>query len=424
MPTPRSGNRADADTTMGGMSSSSPSSSALHRVSGRIGGIAESATLKVDAKAKALKAEGRPVIGFGAGEPDFPTPDYIVEAAVEACRDPRNHRYTPAGGLPELKAAIVEKTLRDSGYDVEPAQVLVTNGGKQAIYAAFAALVDPGDEVILPAPYWTTYPEAIRLAGGVPVEVLADETQDYKVTVEQLEAARTERTQVLLFCSPSNPTGSVYSVDEIKAIGAWVEEHGLWVITDEIYEHLVYDGFETGSLPVLCPAITDNCVVVNGVAKTYAMTGWRVGWAIGPKDMIKAATNLQSHATSNVANVSQRAAIAAVSGDLAAVEEMKQAFDRRRKTIVSMLNEIDGVVCPEPKGAFYVYPSVKGLLGREVDGVAPQTSAELAELVLDRAEVAVVPGEAFGSPGYLRLSYALGDDDLVEGITRLQKLFA
>jgi len=425
---------------MDSMSSSSPSPSsepstgppsgppsgppALHRVSGRIGGIAESATLKVDAKAKALKAEGRPVIGFGAGEPDFPTPDYIVDAAVEACRDPKNHRYTPAGGLPELKKAIVEKTLRDSGYDVEPAQVLVTNGGKQAIYAAFAALVDPGDEVILPAPYWTTYPEAIRLAGGVPVEVLADETQDYKVTVEQLEAARTERTQVLLFCSPSNPTGSVYSVDEIKAIGAWVEEHGLWVITDEIYEHLVYDGFETGSLPVLCPAITDNCVVVNGVAKTYAMTGWRVGWAIGPKDMIKAATNLQSHATSNVANVSQRAAIAAVSGDLAAVDEMKRAFDRRRKTIVSMLNEIDGVVCPEPKGAFYVYPSVKGLLGREVDGVTPQTSAELAEMVLDKAEVAVVPGEAFGSPGYLRLSYALGDDDLVEGITRLQKLFA
>ncbi len=424
MPTPRPGNRADADTTMGGMSSSSPSSSALHRVSGRIGGIAESATLKVDAKAKALKAEGRPVIGFGAGEPDFPTPDYIVEAAVEACRDPRNHRYTPAGGLPELKEAIVEKTL--------PRQRVRRGAGPGAGHQRRQAgdlrgvrgAGRPGRRGDPPAPYWTTYPEAIRLAGGVPVEVLADETQDYKVTVEQLEAARTERTQVLLFCSPSNPTGSVYSVEEIKAIGAWVEEHGLWVVTDEIYEHLVYDGFETGSLPVLCPALTDNCVVVNGVAKTYAMTGWRVGWAIGPKDMIKAATNLQSHATSNVANVSQRAAIAAVSGDLAAVEEMKQAFDRRRKTIVSMLNEIDGVVCPEPKGAFYVYPSVKGLLGREVDGVTPQTSAELAELVLDKAEVAVVPGEAFGSPGYLRLSYALGDDDLVEGITRLQKLFA
>ena len=394
------------------------------RVSARIGGITESATLAVDAKAKALKAAGRPVIGFGAGEPDFPTPEAIVAAAQEACADPRNHRYTPAGGLPELKAAIVEKTKRDSGYAIAENQVLVTNGGKQAVYEAFAALLDPGDEVLVIAPYWTTYPEAIRLAGGVPVEVLADETQDYKVTVEQLEAARTERTQVLLFCSPSNPTGSVYSVEEIRAIGAWVEEHGLWVITDEIYEHLVYDGFETGSLPVLCPELADNCVVVNGVAKTYAMTGWRVGWAIGPKDMIRAATNLQSHATSNVANVSQRAAIAAVSGDLAAVDTMKQAFDRRRKTIVSMLNEIDGVVCPEPKGAFYVYPSVKGLLDREIDGVTPQSSAELAELVLDKAEVAVVPGEAFGSPGYLRLSYALGDDDLLEGITRLQKLFA
>ena len=408
---------------------SSPSSSRPRdrRVSQRIGSIAESATLKVDAKAKALKAEGRPVIGFGAGEPDFPTPDYVVEAAVEACRDPRNHRYTPAGGLPELKKAIAEKTLRDSGLAVEPAQVLVTNGGKQAIYSAFAAMLDPGDEVIVPAPYWTTYPEAIRLAGGVPVDVLADETQDYKVTVEQLEAARTDRTKVLLFVSPSNPTGAVYTADEIRAIGAWVEQHGLWVLTDEIYEHLVYDGVETGSLPVLCPDLVDNCVVVNGVAKTYAMTGWRVGWMIGPVDLVKAATNLQSHATSNVANVSQRAALAAVEGDLAAVDEMKVAFDRRRRTIVAMLNEISGVVCPTPKGAFYAYPSVKGLLGKPLggaDGPVLDSSAELAEYILDKAEVAVVPGEAFGSPGYLRLSYALGDDDLVEGITRLQKLFA
>ena len=393
-------------------------------MSHRIGSIAESATLKVDAKAKALKAEGRPVIGFGAGEPDFPTPDYIVEAAVEACRDPRNHRYTPAGGLPELKKAIADKTLRDSGYAVEPAQVLVTNGGKQAIYAAFAAMLDPGDEVIVPAPYWTTYPESIQLAGGVPVEVLADETQDYKVTVEQLEAARTERTKVLLFVSPSNPTGAVYTADEIRAIGRWVEDHDLWVLTDEIYEHLVYDGVETGSMPVLCPYLQDNCVVVNGVAKTYAMTGWRVGWMIGPKDLVKAATNLQSHATSNVSNVAQRAALAAVEGDLTAVEEMKTAFDRRRGTIVAMLNEIPGVVCPTPTGAFYAYPSVKGLLGKEYDGRVIDSSAALAEYILDRAEVAVVPGEAFGSPGYLRLSYALGDDDLVEGISRLQKLFA
>ena len=403
-----------------GFASSGPDA----RISARIGGIAESATLAVDAKAKALKAAGRPVIGFGAGEPDFPTPGYIVEAAVEACRDPKNHRYTPAGGLPELKQAIVDKTKRDSGYVVDPAQVLVTNGGKQAIYEAFATILDPGDEVLLPAPYWTTYPEAIRLAGGVPVEVLADETQDYKVTVDQLEAARTERTKVLLFVSPSNPTGAVYTADEIRAIGQWVEDHDLWVLTDEIYEHLVYDGIETGSMPVLCPSLADNTVVVNGVAKTYAMTGWRVGWMIGPTDLVKAATNLQSHATSNVANVSQRAAVAALTGDLSAVAEMKKAFERRRQTIVSMLNEIDGVVCPMPGGAFYAYPSVKGLLGDEYDGTVINTSAGLAEYILDRAEVAVVPGEAFGTPGYLRLSYALGDDDLAEGIARIQKLFA
>ncbi len=395
-----------------------------NRVSERIGGIAESATLAVDAKAKALKAAGRPVIGFGAGEPDFPTPGYIVEAAVEACRDARNHRYTPSGGLPELKQAIVEKTLRDSGYEIEAAQVLVTNGGKQAIYEGFATMLDPGDEVIVPAPYWTTYPESIRLAGGVPVEVLADETQDYKVTPQQLEAARTDRTKVLLFNSPSNPTGAVYSSDEVEAIGRWLVEHDLWVMTDEIYEHLVYDGLDTASLPVVVPELVDRCVIVNGVAKTYAMTGWRVGWMIGPKDLVKAATNLQSHATSNVSNVAQRAAVAAVSGDLSAVAEMKTAFDRRRRTIVTMLNEIDGVICPEPKGAFYAYPQVLGLLGRTIDGVTPQTSTELAELILDKAEVAAVPGEAFGSPGYLRFSYALGDDDLVEGITRLQKLFA
>jgi aspartate aminotransferase len=407
------------------MTTSAPSSHPVrNRVSTRIGGIAESATLAVDAKAKALKAEGRPVIGFGAGEPDFPTPGYVVEAAVAACGDPTNHRYSPAGGMPALKKAIAEKTRRDSGYEVEPSQVLVTNGGKQAVYETFATLLDPGDEVVLPAPYWTTYPEAIRLAGGVPVAVLADETQDYLVTVEQLEAARTERTKVLLFCSPSNPTGAVYPRDQVEAIGRWALAHGIWVVTDEIYEHLTYDGAEAPSMPVVVPELADSCVVLNGVAKTFAMTGWRVGWLIGPADVVKAATNLQSHATSNVCNVAQQAALAAVSGDLTAVEEMKAAFDRRRRRIVQMLNEIDGVVCPDPKGAFYAYPSVKGLLGREVDGVTPQTTTELAEVVLDKAEVAVVPGEAFGSPGYLRLSYALGDDDLAEGIHRLQRLFS
>ncbi|HEU5144441.1 MAG TPA: pyridoxal phosphate-dependent aminotransferase, partial [Dermatophilaceae bacterium] len=330
--------------------------------------------------------------------------------------------YTPAGGLPELKRAIVDKTRRDSGYEVTPEQVLVTNGGKQAVYQAFATIVDPGDEVLLPAPYWTTYPEAIKLAGGVPVEVFADETQDYLVTVEQLEGARTERTKVLLFCSPSNPTGSVYPEDQVRAIGEWALSHGIWVVTDEIYEHLTYDGVRSVSLPVVVPDLADTCIVLNGVAKTYAMTGWRVGWMIGPRDVIKAATNLQSHLTSNVANVSQRAAIAALTGDLAAVDEMKVAFDRRRRAMVEMLNAIPGVECPTPQGAFYAYPSVKGVLGKTIRGRTPRTSAELAEIILDEVEVAVVPGEAFGPSGYLRLSYALGDEDLIEGVGRIQKL--
>ena len=396
--------------------------SAKPRVSARIAAIAESATLAVDSKAKALKAAGRPVIGFGAGEPDFPTPDYIVAAAIEAASKSANHRYTPTPGLPELRDAIVAKTKRDSGYEITADQVLVTNGGKQAVYQSFASILDPGDEVILPAPYWTTYPECIKLAGGVAVEVFADETQNYRVTVEQLEAARTPKTKVLLFCSPSNPTGSVYSVEEVKAIGEWALANHLWVITDEIYEHLLYDGAQAASLPVAVPAMADRTIILNGVAKTYAMTGWRVGWMIGPKDVIKAATNLQSHLSSNVANVSQRAAIAAVSGDLSAVHKMGEAFDRRRKLIVSMLNEIPGVTCPTPQGAFYVYPSVKGVLGKEIRGKRPQTSAELATLILEEVEVAAVPGEAFGPSGYLRFSYALSDEDIVEGITRVQKL--
>jgi aspartate/methionine/tyrosine aminotransferase len=398
--------------------------SAHPRISARIAGIAESATLAVDAKAKALKAAGRDVIGFGAGEPDFPTPQPIVEAAIKACSDPAMHRYTPAGGLPALRSAIAEKTKRDSSFEVTAAQVLVTNGGKQAVYEAFATLIDPGDEVLLPAPYWTTYPESIRLAGGVPVVVETDTASGYLATVEQLEAARTERTKALLFCSPSNPTGAVYPPEAVEAIGRWAVEHGVWVITDEIYEHLRYDGAEAPSMPVVVPELADTCVVINGVAKTYAMTGWRVGWLIGPTDVVSAAANLQSHATSNVANVSQAAALAAVTGDLSAIGMMRGAFDVRRKTMTRMLNEIPGVECPTPKGAFYCYPSVAALIGKPLRGRTPQTSAELAELILDEAEVAVVPGEAFGTEGYLRLSYALGDDDLVEGITRMQKLLA
>ena len=394
------------------------------RISARIAAIAESATLAVDAKAKALKAAGRPVIGFGAGEPDFPTPEYIVNSAIDAASKLPNHRYSPTPGLPELRDAIVAKTKRDSGYEITADQVLVTNGGKQAVYQAFATIIDNGDEVILPSPFWTTYPEAIKLAGGISVEVFADETQNYLVTVEQLEAARTPKTKALLFCSPSNPTGSVYSEAQTKAIGEWALKHGIWVITDEIYEHLVYDGIKATSICVAVPQLSDTCIILNGVAKTYAMTGWRVGWMIGPKDVIKAATNLQSHLTSNVNNIAQRAAITALNNDLSAVHEMGVAFDRRRKLIVQLLNEIPGFECPMPQGAFYAYPSVKGALNKSYRGKTPKTSSELASLILDEVEVAVVPGEAFGPSGYLRFSYATSDDEIKEGISRIKKLIS
>ena len=396
----------------------------MSRISARIAAIAESATLAVDGKAKALKAAGRPVIGFGAGEPDFPTPDYIVEAAAAATKVVANHRYTPTPGLPELRQAIVDKTKRDSSYEITVDQVLVTNGGKQAVYQAFATILDPGDEVILPAPYWTTYPEAIKLAGGKSVEVFADESQNYLVTVDQLENARTGKTKALLFCSPSNPTGSVYSAEQVKAIGEWALKNNIWIIADEIYEHLLYDGAVAPSMPVVVPGLADTTIILNGVAKTYAMTGWRVGWMIGPKDVIKAATNLQSHLTSNVANVSQRAAIAALTGNLDAVHAMGVAFDRRRKLIVSLLNEVPGFECPTPQGAFYVYPSVKGALGKTIRGKVANTSAELATIILDEVEVAAVPGEAFGPSGYLRFSYATSDEDIVEGIGRIKKLLS
>ncbi len=406
---------------------------AASRISDRIGSIAESATLAVDAKAKALKAAGEDVIGFGAGEPDFPTPDYIVDAAAEATRNPRYHRYSPAAGLPELREALAEKSTRDSGYRIggEPLaakNILVTNGGKQAVYNTFATLLNPGDEVIVPTPYWTTYPESIKLAGGVPVDVFAGPEQGYRVTVEQLEAAVTERTKVLLFVSPSNPTGAVYSPEAVQEIGRWAASKGLWVITDEIYEHLTYDDAVFTSIASL-PELADQVVILNGVAKTYAMTGWRVGWMAGPEDVIKAASNLQSHATSNVANVSQVAALAAVTGPLDAVEEMKTAFDRRRRTMVEGLNSIPGFECPTPEGAFYAYVDVRGALGEQgsaagIAGRTPQTSSELAELILEEAKVAVVPGEAFGPSGFLRLSYALGDEDLAQGIERIRTLIS
>ena len=396
----------------------------LPRISRRIAAIAESATLKVDAKAKALQAEGRPVISYAAGEPDFATPGNIVDAASRAVLDPKNYKYTPAAGLPDLREAIAQKTLRDSGLEVAPSQVIVTNGGKQAVYQAFATLLDDGDEVLLPTPYWTTYPEAIKLAGGVPVDVFAGADQNYLVTVEQLEAARTDKTKVLMFVSPSNPTGAVYSPEQTKAIGEWAEANGLWVISDEIYQNLVYDGVRAVSIVEAVPALADRTILVNGVAKSYAMTGWRLGWMVGPADAIKAAANLQSHLTSNVSNITQRAAIEALTGPQDAVEAMRVSFEKRRNTIVAELSKISGLVCPVPEGAFYVYPDVTGLLNRTWGGVTPTTSLELADLILDQAEVAVVPGEAFGPSGYLRLSYALGDAPLLEGVQRLQRLFA
>ncbi len=394
-----------------------------NRVSNRLGALQESATLAVDAKAKALKAAGKPVIGFGAGEPDFPTPSFIVDAAVVAARDPKNHKYTPAKGLPELREVIAKKTATDSGVKVDPDNIIVTNGGKQAVFQAFAAIVGDGDDVLLPAPYWTTYPEVIRLCGGTPIEVFASAAQDYKVSIEQLEAARTENTKALLLCSPSNPTGAVYTQKEIREIGQWALAHNLWVISDEIYEHLVYDVKPAYILQEV-PELADQTIVVNGVAKTYAMTGWRVGWMYGPADIIKKAANFQSHITSNISNISQRAALAALAGDQNVVAEMKVAFNRRRNTIVQMLREIEGMEVPMPQGAFYVFPNVKGLLGKEIHGRVAHTSTELATLILEEAEVAVVPGEAFGAPDHLRLGYALADEDLIAGIKRLQELFA
>ena len=393
-----------------------------NRVSSAVGQIAESATLAVDSKAKALKAEGQNVIGFGAGEPDFATPPHIVQAAVTACGDTKYHRYSPAGGLPELKKALSEKTVRDSGLELDPAQFLVTNGGKQAVFNTMMSLIDPGDEVILPAPYWTTYPESIRMFGGVPIEVLAGADQGFRVSVEQLETARSTTTKALVFVSPSNPTGAVYPKEEIEAIGRWAADNGVWVITDEIYEHLVYGEAQHHSMPVVVPEILERCVVLNGVAKTYAMTGWRVGWMAGPPDIIKAASNMQSHATSNVCNIAQVAATAALSGGLEDVATMRAAFDERRVTIHRMLNEIEGVECLEPEGAFYAFPSLNGLLGRVIAGREAETTMDLATIILEEAKVAFVPGEAFGAPGYARFSFALGIEDLVEGISRIGEL--
>jgi len=391
-------------------------------ISKRTLAVQPSATLAITVKANQLRAEGVPVIGYGAGEPDFATPQAIVEAAVEAAGDPKSHRYSPAAGQPALRQAIASKTLRDSGYKIDPSQVVVTNGGKQAVYLTCQVLLDPGDEVLLPAPYWVTYPEAIALAGGIPVPVPTEEASNFTVTIASLDAAVTASTKMLIFVSPSNPTGSVYTEEQVREVGEWAAERGIWVMTDEIYEHLVYGEAEFHSLPVLVPEIADRCVIVNGVAKTYAMTGWRVGWMIGPAEVASGATRVQSHLSSNVNNVAQAAALEAVSGSLDAVVTMREAFDRRRMTMHEMLNAMDGVTCLEPQGAFYAFPNLQGLLNRPLRDRTATTTMELAALLLDEVSVAIVPGEAFGAPGYARFSFALSDEDLVEGLERIAAL--
>lgn len=392
-------------------------------LSDRINNVAPSATLAVDSKAKAMKAAGLDVVGFGAGEPNFPTPAPIVAAAAEAVQDPKNYRYTPTAGLPELRKAIAEKTLRDSGYEVAPEQVVVTNGGKQAVYETFQILLDEGDEVIIPTPYWTSYPEAVKLAGGKPVEVFAGGDRDFEPDLAALEAARTERTKAIIVNSPNNPTGAVWSPETVVAIGKWAIEHHIWIISDEIYEHLNYDDAKTTYIGAAVPECRDQLIVLNGVAKTYAMPGWRVGWLIAPEPVAKAASKLQGHMTSNVANISQRAALAAVSGTLDEVYRMREAFDVRRKAIVAALNGIDGVTCPVPTGAFYAFADVSALLNRPLgpNGTVSSSTSELAAALLDEAHVAAVPGEAFGAPGYLRFSYALADDQLAEGMRRFKQ---
>ena len=391
--------------------------------SDRINHVTPSATLAVDSKAKAMKASGLDVIGFGAGEPNFPTPANVVKAAAEACLDPKNYKYTPTPGLPELREAIAAKMLRDSGYEVSADQVVVTNGGKQAVYSTFQVLLNDGDEVIIPTPYWTSYPEAVKLAGGVPVTVFAGGEVNFEPSIEALEAARTERTKAIIVNSPNNPTGAVWSPETVKAIGEWAVEHHIWVISDEIYEHLNYDEAHTTYIGAAVPEVRNQLIVLNGVAKTYAMPGWRVGWLVGPVEVAKAASKLQGHMTSNVANVSQRAALAAVSGPLDEVHEMRRAFDARRRAIVAALNDIEGVVCPTPTGAFYAFADITALLGKALgpNGTVSATSSEFAAALLDEAHVAAVPGEAFGAPGYLRFSYALADEDLAEGMRRFKQ---
>ncbi len=391
-------------------------------ISRRVREIGESPTLAISAEAARLRGEGVDVISFGAGEPDFATPAHIVEAAGEACAESAMHKYSPTAGLPALREAIADKTRRDSGLAVAPDQVIVSNGGKHALSNILLALIDPGDEVIVPAPYWVSYPEQIRLAGGTVVALPTTAANGYTVTPEQLAAARTAATKALVFVSPSNPTGAVYTPEQIRDIGRWAAEAGIWVITDEIYEHLVYGGAAFASMPVEVPELQPRCVVANGVAKTFAMTGWRVGWSIAPAPVAAAVNRLQSHVTSHVCNIAQRAALAALTGPMDQVDAMRQTYDRRRHRVHEALSAIDGVECPLPEGAFYVFPHVEQRLGRPVAGRKVSTALELCAVLLDEAQVALVPGEGFGAPGHVRLSYALSDEHLARGLTRITEV--
>lgn len=388
----------------------------------RVREIGESPTLAISAEAKRLRDADVDVISFGAGEPDVPTPEHIVEAARAACTQPAMHRYSPTAGLPALREAIATKTIRDSGLQVTPEQVTVSNGGKHALSNVFQALIDPGDEVIVPSPYWVSYPEQVRVAGGDVVTVSTTADDGYRVTPEQLEQARTPATKALVFVSPSNPTGAVYTPDQVRAIGRWAADTGVWVICDEIYEHLVYDGATFTSMPAEVDDLAQRCVVVNGVAKTFAMTGWRVGWSISPAPVAAAINRLQSHTTSNVCNIAQQAALAALEGPMDQVEQMRRTYDRRRRRVHEVLADVDDIACPLPEGAFYVFPDVRDRLRRPVGGTTVTTSADLCTLLLDEAQVALVPGEGFGAPGHVRLSYALSDDDLEKGLTRIAEV--
>ena len=379
--------------------------------------IKPSGTMAISNKSRELKSQGKPVIGFGAGEPDFPSPDYVVDAAIKAAADPKNHKYSPAAGLESLRQIIAKTTKDYSGFEINSDNVIVSNGGKQSILTAFLSILDPGDEVIIPAPYWTTYPEAVKIAGGTPVFIETEKSNNFKVTVEQLEKSKSKNTKMLVWCSPSNPTGVVYSKEEAEEIYEWIFKNDLWILSDELYEHLVYEG-ETSPSPAIYDPELKNTIIVNGVSKSYSMTGWRVGWLIGNKSVIGLGKKIQSQATSNVSNVSQLAAEAALLNGLEVTNEMKIAFNRRRLFATEKIKSIPNLNVVDSTGAFYLFVDVSHYCSGK-NGL--NTSEEFCDWLLENYFIAFVPGEVFGTPGFMRLSYALSDEDLDNGLSRLSE---